>query len=112
MKRMKMGYAVQTGMNVSACCACIEALGLCTFEEELDDPAHEHKVPDVLSHEGELLNLKEIRMLWVYYEDWGSHRCTFGNVCTEHEGGEESHVGCGLQGVLRRVIVKLSWFVP
>ena len=42
----------------------------------------------------------------MYYEDWGSHRCAFRNVCTEHEGGEESHVGCGLQGVLHRVMVK------
>ena len=92
---MKMGYVVQTGVNVSACCACIEALGLCTFEEGLDNPAHKHEVPNVLSHEGELLNLKEIRRLRVYYEDWGSHRCTFGNVCTEHEGGEELHMGCG-----------------
>ena len=49
---------------------------------------------------------KEIRRLQVYYEDWGSHGCTFGNVCTEHEGGEESHVGCGLQGVLHGAMVK------
>ena len=49
---------------------------------------------------------KEIRRLRVYYEDWGSHRCAFGNVCAEHEGGEESHMGCGLQGVLHREMVK------
>ena len=49
---------------------------------------------------------KEIRRLRVYYEDWGSHGCVFGNVCAEHKGGEESHMGCGLQGVLRGVMVK------
>ena len=42
----------------------------------------------------------------VYYEDWGSHGCAFGNVCAEHEGREESHMGCGLQGVLRGATVK------
>ena len=49
---------------------------------------------------------KEIQRLWVYYEDWGSHRCAFRNVCAEHKGGEESHMGCGLQGVLHGAMVK------
>ena len=41
----------------------------------------------------------------MYYEDWGSHRCAFGNVWAEHEGGEELHMGCGVQGVLCRATV-------
>ena len=35
----------------------------------------------------------------MYYEDRGSHGCAFGILWAEHEGWEESHVGCGLQGV-------------
>ena len=52
---MKMGYVVQTGVMCQHAVPgpCIEALGLCTFEEELDNPTHEHEVPDIFSHEGE-----------------------------------------------------------
>ena len=53
LKHVKMRYVVQSGMNVSACCTCIEALWLCTFEEELGDPTHKHEVPNVLSPEEE-----------------------------------------------------------
>ena len=89
-----MGYRLWCEC-VLACCTCIEALGLCTFEEELHDPTHKHEVPDVLSPEGECLRrrYKGCRCTMRTGAHTGVHLEMFAQ---NTKGGEELHMGCGL----------------